>query len=185
MTMSHSPDRGSFSRRMYEKQLNTGEIDQEEFDAMIDMLSDHAGQIEAIQSDPDWKINNLEYDLRSTGWILEKVRKSNLYAQHLYAALCNVDWQRIHEWPILKGESWGCSWRHAGGIIADMQCRGDYIDWYCSGIRSELSTEDIEKLNDEQKSIYLESTLYLSEGIVSDEIREDLKKLGWQVFEND
>lgn len=183
MTMSRSPERGSFSRDMYEKQLDEGKIEQEEFDGLIDMLSDWDKQRDILQSKPEWKINNLEYDLRTTDWILEKVRKSDLYAQHLYASLCNVDWQKLHEWPILKGESWGCSWRHAGGIIADMQEKGDYIDWYCSGIRGEISDEDFGKLTDEQKANYNESKLRVCEGVVTGEIREDLKKLGWQVFD--
>ena len=43
------------------------------------------------------------------------------------------------------------SWRTSGGIIANILEKGDYIDWYVSG----------------------------NEGNVTEEIREDLSKLGW------
>lgn len=103
--------------------------------------------------DPKARENNLEYDLLTTDWILAKVRNSDDYAKSLYAAMCNNDFVRLEVVPILKGETWGCSWRYAGGIIADMRETGDYIDWYCSGNESE----------------------------VTEEIREDLLKLGWVV----
>ena len=62
---------------------------------------------------------------------------------------------------VLKESTWSCSWRYAGGIIADMRQEGDYIDWYCSGIRDSYTGG------------------YVSESVVTDEIREDLKRLGW------
>jgi hypothetical protein len=108
--------------------------------------------------------NNLENDLLATDWILEKVRNSDTYAQNLYASMCNTDFTKNEVWPILKEEVWGCSWRHAGSIIADMQEKGDYMDWYCSGIGCpEISKE------------------YVPEGHVTDEIRDDMLKLGWLV----
>ncbi len=119
-----------------------------------------------MENDPKWAVDNMEYDLRTTSWILKKVRKSNYYAQHLYAALCNNDFIKATPWDILIEKTWSCSWRHSGGIIADMQKKGDYNDWYCSGIAP--TYVDFE-------------TRFLNEGIVSDEIREDLKKLGWLV----
>lgn len=105
------------------------------------------------EQDPEWQKNNLEYDLRSTDWILKKVRESDDYAKALYAALCNNDFTKNDVWPILQEETWSCSWRYAGGIIADMREEGDYIDWYCSG----------------------------NEGYVDDEIKKDLLTLGWLV----
>ena len=107
----------------------------------------------------------------TTDWILEKARNSESYAQNLYAALCNMQWCRHHMWPILKEQYWHCSWRYAGGIIADMCEKGDYIDWYCSGIRN-LS------LDEEENKIY-DDRHFVGEGFVTDEIREDLQKLGW------
>jgi hypothetical protein len=118
----------------------------------------------------EWQKNNLEYDLLSTDWILEKVRNSDTYAQNLYAALCNNDFIKNEVWPILKEDTWGCSWRYAGGMIADMQEKGDYMDWYCSGIGDGLDNGDEDG-----------SKKYVSESVVTDEIKTDLLKLGWLV----
>jgi len=121
------------------------------------------------EQDPEWRKNNLEYDLRSTDWILDKVRASDVYAQNIYAALCNNDFQRNDVMPILKNETWSCSWRHAGGVVADMIGKGDYMDWYCSGgSGSAMSVEN-----------YIQG--HVQEGAVTDEVLEDLFKLGWIV----
>jgi hypothetical protein len=76
-------------------------------------------------------------------------------------------------WPLLKNQRWSASWRSAGGIVADMQEKGDYIDWYCSGIAG-----------GDEPDVYLEGhglkqKSYVPEGTVTDEIREDLFRLGW------
>jgi len=102
------------------------------------------------------RMRNLERDLAQLG---DKVLDDD-YALELYSALCNTEW-RYGDRP---GENWGCSWRMAGGIVADLrndQRRGDneeydgayehYLDWYCSG----------------------------REGKVSDRIAADLRGLGW------
>jgi hypothetical protein len=117
-------------------------------------------------ADPKWQKDNLEYDLRSNKWICDKTKSTKTYAQNLYAALCNQDWQRNEIWTLLKNQRWSCSWRHAGGIVADMREEGDYIDWYCSGIQSEPDENWID-------------LGHVSEGTVTDQIREDLFKLGW------
>jgi hypothetical protein len=119
--------------------------------------------------DPRSRENNLEYDLLTTDWILAKVRESESYAQNLYAALCNNDFQHNDVWPILKGQVWGCSWRSAGGIIADMRQEGDYLDWYCTGIRG----------NPEDDPDNHVTKHYVSEGTVTDEVCKDLFRLGW------
>lgn len=129
-----------------------------------------------LEADPKWKENNLEYDLRSTKWICDKAKASESYAQNIYAALCNQDWQRNDIWPLLKGQTYSCSWRYAGGIVADMIESGDYIDWYCSGIRG-----------GDEPDVYKDSPLpskFVSEGTVTDEIREDFFKLGWIPVDN-
>jgi hypothetical protein len=138
------------------------------------------------EQDPDWQKNNLEYDLRSTEWICAKVRHSEVYAQNLYAAMCNRDFQKIDVWPMLKGETWSCSWRYAGGIVADMCGKGDYMDYYCSGIRGGAVVDDDEQLTDEQRArIEYYDIHYVSESVVTDEIREDLRQLGWSVLDED
>ena len=117
--------------------------------------------------------NDLEQDLKSTDWILKKVRESDTYAQNLYAVLCNNEFIRNDIWPILKHETWSCSWRYAGGIIADIQQSGDYLNWYCSGIGSGLGNGD--EFGEKK---------YVSESIVTDEIRSDLLKLGWVIIQD-
>ncbi len=129
------------------------------------------------QNNPEWQKDNLEYDLRSTQWILDKARKSDVYAQNLYAAMCNNDFVKNG-----SEKKWSCSWRYAGGIIAHMQEKGDYIDWYCSGIRNDLTEEEENNLAPEQKIIYAEVKQYVSESEVTQEIKEDLEKLGWSVL---
>lgn len=171
--LSSSPDRGTFGLiQMLERRLAEGrtpENDPNTADYVEYILSDRKRIMEQEQ-DLEWQKNNMEYDLRTSNWILEKVRNSDIYAQHLYAAMCNNDFQKLDVWPILKDETWSCSWRYAGGIIADMRQTGDYIDWYCSGIRKHNGS-------------YQDH--YVSESIVTDEIRRDLYKLGWTVVEHE
>jgi hypothetical protein len=114
--------------------------------------------------------NDLEYDLRTTEWILAKARASNSYAQNIYAAMCNMRWQKLDTFPILKDEYWSCSWRSAGGIVADMLQKGDYIDWYCAGIRNGV---DMGGSPEEGPAGYV------PEATVTEEIRADFQKLGW------
>ena len=134
-------------------------------------------QDEANLVDPDWQHNNLEYDLRSTEWILAKARASDSYAQNIYAAMCNMRWQRLDAFPILKDEYWSCSWRSAGGIVADMLEQGDYIDWYCSGMGG--LDGDYDPAGGETFEQWQTRTKYVPEGTVTDEILADFKVLGW------
>jgi hypothetical protein len=61
-----------------------------------------------------------------------------------------------------------------------MREEGDYIEWYCSGIRGTLDEKDLEEMTDEQikKYRWMEQH-FVGEGHVTDEIREDFFKLGW------
>ena len=133
---------------------------------------------ETWASEPEYEnrpVNDLEYDLRTTEWILEKARSRDDYAQHIYAAMCNMRWQKLDVFPILKDEFWSCSWRTSGGIVANMLQHGDYIDWYCSGMGG-MSGYDADSETYEQ---WQERTKYVSEGTVTEEIRADFQILGW------
>jgi len=132
--------------------------------------------------DPKWQKDNMEYDLRSTKWICDKVKASDNYAQNLYAAMCNMQFIKLDIIPILKDQRWSASWRHSGGIIADMQEKGDYIDWYCSGIGNQ---EHGFGLDGYEPTPDPDGRDYVPEGVVTEEIREDLKKLGWVAVEWD
>lgn len=112
--------------------------------------------------------HDLEQDLHNSPMILEKVKQDG-YAQNLYAAMCNMQWQKTEVFPILKDELWSVSWRSAGGIVAELRSEGDYMDWYCSGIWG----------GDWGVGVGDERPDYVAESVVTDEIRTDLAVLGW------
>lgn len=171
--VSKSPERHTFQQEGYIKRCE--EEGKEPNPDYINMYKTWREQDEENLSNPEWQKDNMEYDLRSTDWILEKVRTSDSYAQNLYAAICNNDFQKLDVMPILKNQTWSASWRHAGGIIADMQQEGDYMDWYCSGIRNDDGY-------DPELNIAFPNG-YVPEMVVTDEIRKDLQQLGWIVVD--
>ena len=114
---------------------------------------------------------NLERDMKDAAWFVHKVRTSESYAQNLYAALCNNAFQKVEVVPILKDEVWSCTWRYAGGIVADIRCEGSYMDWYCSGIGGTIDENS-------------KDNGYVSESHVTDEIKQDFEKLGWLVVKD-
>jgi len=182
--MNKSPQRDTFQIDNMIKHVEAGKKSAEAAEEMIDFYKSHAEHRREREATEEWRENNMEYDLRNNAWICDKVKGDDVYAQNLYAAMCNNEFQRNDMMPILKDQKWSCSWRSAGGIVADMQEQGDYIDWYCSGIRNtepiEQSKWDILTLEEQQR--YKEQEAYVSESVVTDEIRSDLKKLGWLVL---
>lgn len=113
--------------------------------------------------------HSLIEDIKKCDWICKKIQSSKSYAQNMYAAFCNNSFQKLEVWTLLVGQdTWACSWRTAGGYIADIRGEGDYMDWYCSGMTRKLSTDST-------------SLDFVPEMVVTDEIREDLRKLGWIV----
>jgi hypothetical protein len=170
--ISKSPERNTFQKERYlARKAEAGETPSQEY---VDMFESFSQQKARQEADPAWQQHNLEYDLRSTPWICDKVRTSDAYAQNLYAAMCNQDWQQIDVMPILRDQRWSCSWRHAGGIIANMRESGDYIDWYCSGIGSAEEGFGLGHASGEG---------YVPEGQVTEEIEADLRQLGWMPVE--
>ena len=170
--ISKSPERHTFQQEGYIKRCE--EKGKEPNPDYVNMYKTWREQDEENMVDPKWQKDNLEYDLRSTEWILEKARGDEVYAQNLYAAMCNMQFIKLDVLPILKNQRWSASWRHSGGIIADMQQKGDYIDWYCSGMGEGLGNGD----EDGTKG-------YVPEGQVTEEIANDLKTLGWVAVEWD
>jgi hypothetical protein len=110
---------------------------------------------------------NLEQDLFDSQYIRDKARNNDIYCQHLYATLCNNEFIKAEVLSILAAEQWSCSWRHSGGIAAglyDGSFSGDYMRYY------------IASFNDDAN--------YISEGMIDEEVREDLKTIGWYLVEN-
>ncbi len=172
---SRSPNRHSFQKEGYvDRCKEKGEEPNSDYLDMFErILEEHDNKF----NDPKSRVNNMEWDLLTTDWILEKVRASDSYAQNLYAAMCNNDFTKREMWPILKEERWSASWRYAGGIVADMRQEGDYIDWYCSGMGG-LNQEYDNKETNEQ---WQKRTGYVPESVVTEEIENDLYRLGWIV----
>ena len=83
--------------------------------------------------------------------LFDQINSDYEFAQEVYAALCNMRWRKIND----PTQVYSCSWRYAGGLIAEM--RGmtdsmDYCEFYCSG----------------------------NEGHVSERVEVELGKLGWE-----
>ena len=173
--ISKSPERNTFQKEGYiKRQEEAGKLDEPDTKSMINFYESWDTVALQKEQDPEWQKDNMEWDLRTTDWILKKVRASDVYAQNLYAAICNNDFQKLEVIPILTNKTWSASWRSAGGIIANMQEKGDYIDWYCSGIGNEEMGHGLNGAR---------GNGYVSEMTVTDEIREDLKQLGWIVVD--
>lgn len=122
------------------------------------------------------KEDSLANAIYSSNWMREKAQDRKSYAQNLYAAMCNRVFVRLDVVSILKDQCWHISWRGAGGVVATLIGEGDYMDWYCSGIQGGDFPE-----------AYMQpfTNGYVDEGVVTDEIREDLKKLGWIVLDEE
>jgi len=183
--ISKSPDKHTFQKEGYIKRCEEqGKLPNPDY---IEMYKSWKQQTIELEETNEWKIDNMEYDLRSTQWIIDKVKGDEVYAQHLYASMCNNEFTKNDVIPILTEKRWSCSWRHAGGIVADMREQGDYIDWYCSGIRDStiLDDDEFRVLTKEQQEAYIQGKKFVPESCVTDEIREDLLKLGWIVIDDD
>lgn len=171
--LSKSPERHTFQRDGY---IARCKEEGKEPDPSIVQIYTRWAEEPEFENRPE---NDLEYDLRTTDWILEKARTREEYAQNIYAALCNIRWQKKELFPILGEQFWSCSWRKAGGIVADILQKGDYIDWYCSGMGGLNQEYNGDETNEEWQA----RTGYVSEGVVTDEIKEDFGKIKWMPSE--
>ena len=119
--------------------------------------------------------SSMQTDMMEAEWFRNKVKSSKSYAQNLYAAMCNNEFQKQDVWQVLADNTWACSWRAAGGVVAALRdCGEDYMDYYCSGMGA---WGDWNKDPSED----FKETGYVTESTVTDEIREDLSRLGWIV----
>ena len=119
--------------------------------------------------------HSMQTDMMDCEWFRTKVRASKSYAQNLYAAMCNNEFQKQDTWEVLTDNRWSCSWRAAGGVVATMRNDNeDYMDYYCSGMGGFGDYEP------DPETFYKE-TGYVKESEVTEEIRADLLKLGWTV----
>lgn len=98
---------------------------------------------------------NVELDLYRHEDICHRLETDDIFAQEMYAALCN---NQFFPLDTPTAEPWTCSWRYAGDMISSLRSmRGlhheGYLDWYCSG----------------------------NEGLVSDTVQEAFRELGWDI----
>jgi len=183
LKIATSPDRFTFQKEGYIKRCEEeGKLPNP---AYIEMYKKWREEADAKVEDTSWQEYNLEYDLRSTPWIVEKCKNEN-YAQNMYAAICNNQFakftqtgDRIETYRNLREDYWSASWRSSGGIVANLRGEGDYIDWYCSGIGSQEAGYG---LSDKKPKLDEDKRTYVPEGEITEEIKEDLAKLGWVGF---
>lgn len=135
---------------------------------ILTQAQDNRQQWQQALRDQGAPTHQMDLDMELTPWLVAKVRASDTYAQNLYAAMCNQTWQEQAVWEILKNETWSCSWRSAGAIVAHLRGQGDYMDWYCSGMA------DLDRLAEWQ------ARGFVGESEITDEIRADLARIGWR-----
>ena len=116
---------------------------------------------------------DLAEEIANTPELVTKIKIRDDYAHNLYAAFCNMQWQKTEVMPILSDELWSVSWRSAGGIIAELREHGDYLDWYCSGMGGLSWYETVDE------GQWMADKKFVPETTITDEIREDLRQLGW------
>lgn len=82
---------------------------------------------------------NLEQDLYANAALLAQIETDRSLADELYAALCNNQFRHREMHP--DAPFWSCSWRYAGGIVAELTdpSRYDYLDFYCGGNEGYIS----------------------------------------------
>ena len=172
--MNHGPERGTFQINRYLARCRTdGKASNPDRIELYTNMQQHQ-QI----PDESGKQNNMDHALCGTTWICDKVRTNTTYAQNLYAAMCNREFQRQAVWTILRNDRWSCSWHRASGIIADIRQEGDYLNWYCSGWLTGFNETGL-------CNVDTTGTLcYVPEGQVTNEIRTDLALLGWHVLDD-
>jgi hypothetical protein len=62
----------------------------------------------------------------------------------IYNALCNIVWYNPKQLV-----QYSCSWRYAGGLVANVEKSKDYLDYYCSDNEGEVESWIEEEFNKE------------------------------------
>ena len=121
---------------------------------------------------PFSSFGEVQEDLWAQTAICERIGTDEVFAQHVYAALCNQQFIRVDELAP-KAEPWTCSWRMAGEIIANIRNEfynkvhdpdiiETYVRWYCSGMGCLEGAVD--------------------EGVVTEEVRNMFRDMGWTII---
>lgn len=105
-------------------------------------------------------MRDLEDEMRHTPTLVKRLAEDREFALEVYQALCNNKFIDIQDGDAgTTKDYWSCSWRYAGGLVADLRAVHDvsigewYLDWYCSG----------------------------GEGNVSERVRDTFLAMGWKV----
>lgn len=65
----------------------------------------------------------------------DKIKTNDDFCESVWSALANVIWRNK------DGSEFSCTFRYAGGLIANIRGQGDYLDWYCCGPYENVSDE--------------------------------------------
>ena len=106
--------------------MNNNQIFHDDSDGLfkVKLNSDEkSGQVKAIN------YNQIFYD-DFHELFKEQLRADENFGVELWSALANIIW--FHESDTKKTEC-SYSFRCAGSLIAAMLCKGDHMNWYCSG----------------------------------------------------
>ena len=74
---------------------------------------------------------------------INEIKSSDDFCEDLWSSMANVEWLNK------DGSEFSCTFRYAGGLIADIREEGSYMDWYCSGEYATVS----EEIENKMKSI--------------------------------
>lgn len=66
----------------------------------------------------------------------ERMKEDSEFCRSIWSALANVIWVNPKD-----KQKFSTSFRSAGSFIAEVRKQGDYMDWYCCGEYSTVSSE--------------------------------------------
>jgi hypothetical protein len=109
------------------------------------------------------RVFNLERDVRTANWVVDRIRSEETYAQNFYAALCNNNYTPKDVWGILSNITWNCTWQQAAEIISDIRQDHNPDIWHASGSNFKIT----------------DFAGFVEESYVTHEIESDINQLGW------